>query len=79
MLKAKPPVQEDLDPQETAEWLDAFDQVVDETGPDRASYLLDRLTERARASGVPSARRVNTSYINTIPAAEEVPYPGHRD
>ena len=38
----------DLDPQETAEWVEALDQVIDEAGPDRAAYLLERLGERAR-------------------------------
>ena len=31
----------DLDPQETAEWVEALDQVIDQAGPDRAAYLLD--------------------------------------
>ena len=38
----------DLDPRETAEWLEALDQIVEEAGPDRVNFLLDRLTERAR-------------------------------
>lgn len=29
----------DLDPQETAEWLEAFDDLIDQAGPDRAAYL----------------------------------------
>ena len=41
----------DLDPQETTEWLEALDQVLDEAGPDRASYLLERLNRRATAAG----------------------------
>jgi pyruvate dehydrogenase E1 component len=79
MLQAKVPTKDDLNPQETAEWLEALDRVVDDTGPDRASFLLERLTERARRSGVAAARRVNTPYLNTIPAEEEVPYPGDRE
>src|ERR1039458_1201077 len=34
----------DLDPQETAEWMEALDQVIDEAGPDRAAYILEQLT-----------------------------------
>src|SRR5690242_13796690 len=30
----------DLDPQETSEWVEALDEVIDEAGPDRAAYLL---------------------------------------
>jgi pyruvate dehydrogenase E1 component len=37
----------DPNPQETSEWVEALDQVLDETGPDRAAYLVERLSERA--------------------------------
>ena len=40
MLKTKEERLSDLNPQETSEWLEALDQIVDEAGPDRASYLL---------------------------------------
>ncbi|HKW99775.1 MAG TPA: pyruvate dehydrogenase (acetyl-transferring), homodimeric type [Bryobacteraceae bacterium] len=68
----------DLDPQETSEWLEALDQVVDEGGPDRAAFLLERLADRARGMGVGLPIQHNTPYINTIPPEEEVPYPGDR-
>ncbi len=78
MLKAKMSSADDLNPQETAEWLQALDQVVEESGPDRASYLLDRLASRARMSGAAPSYYVNTPYLNTIPVEEQVPYPGDR-
>ena len=78
MLKTKEERQTDLNPQETSEWLEAFDQIMDETGPDRASYLLNQLLDRAAQFGVAPAPRVNTPYVNTIPVHEEVPYPGDR-
>src|SRR5690348_5411316 len=68
----------DLDPQETAEWVEALDQVIDEAGPDRAAYLLERLTDRAQANGAELPIRQNTPYINTIRPEHEVPYPGDR-
>jgi len=68
----------DLDPQETSEWLQALDQVVEEAGPDRASFLLDRLAERARNVGVELPIQHNTPYINTIPPEDEAMYPGDR-
>src|SRR5579863_8231230 len=68
----------DLDPQETSEWLQALDQVVDDGGPDRAAFLLERLAERARAMGLELPIRHNTPYINTIPREQEVSYPGDR-
>src|SRR5947209_8024363 len=78
MLKTKEERQTDLNPQETAEWLEALDQVVDEAGPDRAAYLLAKLLDRAHNFGVSPPQRFNTPYVNTIPAHEEVPYPGDR-
>jgi len=68
----------DLDPQETAEWVEALDQIIDEVGPDRASYLLEKLSQHARATGVELPIQHNTPYINTIPAEDESPYPGDR-
>jgi pyruvate dehydrogenase E1 component len=68
----------DLDPRETAEWLEALDQIVEEAGSDRVNFLLDKLTERARDNGVTIPIRTTTDYINTITVDEEVPYPGDR-
>jgi len=67
----------DSDPRETAEWLEAWDQILDEESPQRAAYLLTALTERARSAGLdlppPS---FNTPYWNTIRVEDETPYPG---
>ncbi len=68
----------DLDPRETAEWLEALDQIVEEAGSDRVNFLLDKLTERARDNGVAIPIRTTTDYLNTITVDEEVPYPGDR-
>ena len=68
----------DLDPQETAEWMASLDQVLDEAGPDRAAFLLEQLTSRARLNGADLPNLLNTPYINTIPPEEEVSYPGDR-
>ena len=78
MLKAKVEAPDDLNPQETAEWVEALDEIIDQAGPDRASYLLERLMERAANLGVQVPLRWNTPYINTIPPEEEVAYPGDR-
>jgi pyruvate dehydrogenase E1 component len=71
--------QEDGDPQETAEWLDALEGVVDHAGRDRAQYLFDRLAAHALSLGVESARAQVTPYVNTIPVGEEPRYPGNLD
>src|SRR5689334_20902452 len=66
----------DPDPQETAEWLEAWDQILDEEDPQRAAFLLEALTQRARIGGVNIAPKFNTPYVNTIRPEEQVPYPG---
>ena len=68
----------DSDPRETAEWMEALDQVIDEAGPDRAGYLLEQLSEKARLNGVELSTRLNTPYINTIRPEDELSYPGDR-
>src|SRR5665213_1041259 len=78
MLKPRVEAPDDLNPQETAEWVEALDEIIDQVGPDRASYLLDHLMERAANLGVRVPLRWNTPYINTIPPEDEVPYPGDR-
>jgi pyruvate dehydrogenase E1 component len=78
MLKVKLEASDDLNPQETSEWVEALDEIIDEVGPDRASYLLERLMERAANLGVQVPLRWNTPYMNTIPPEEEVAYPGDR-
>jgi pyruvate dehydrogenase E1 component len=67
----------DTDPQETAEWLEAWDQILDDDNPQRVTYLLRQLTERARFAGMNIPARFNTPYCNTIPVEEELPYPGN--
>jgi pyruvate dehydrogenase E1 component len=69
---------EDLNPQETTEWLEAFEQILEDAGTPRAAYLLGRLTNHAAQYGVTAREHLNTPYINTIPVEEEVPYPGDR-
>ncbi len=66
----------DTDPRETAEWLEAWDQILDEDSPQRATYLLKALMDRADFAGIDVPSQFNTPYGNTIPADEEVPYPG---
>ncbi len=78
MLKPRVEAPDDLNPQETSEWLEALDEIVDEAGPNRAGYLIERLMERAANLGVRPPMRFNTPYINTIPPEEEAAYPGDR-
>lgn len=69
----------DIDPDETLEWLDSFDAMLDDKGRERARYVMLRLLERAREKqvGVPALR--STDYINTIPPEREPWFPGDED
>ena len=69
----------DIDPEETGDWLESFDALVQDRGRDRARYLMLRLLERAREKqiGVPALR--STDYINTIPPEREPWFPGDED
>src|SRR5208337_3740847 len=79
MLKMRDAKLEDLNPQETQEWVEALDQVIEEGGPERARYLLERLAIEASKKGAPAVLGANTPYVNTIPVEEQVPYPGDRE
>ena len=54
MLLTKEERQTDLNPQETSEWLEALEQILEESGPDRAAYLLAQLQGKAQGAGVQS-------------------------
>jgi pyruvate dehydrogenase E1 component len=58
----------DPDASETQEWLDALDSVLRNEGPERAHYLIERLIDKARRSGVNLPYSATTAYVNTIPA-----------
>ncbi|MDF9276595.1 pyruvate dehydrogenase (acetyl-transferring), homodimeric type [Arthrobacter sp. EH-1B-1] len=69
----------DSDPEETAEWIESFDQLIDQRGSDRARDVLGRLLARAggRSVGLPSV--VTTDYVNSIPVDEEPEFPGDEE
>ena len=69
----------DPDPVETREWLDAFEAVIRNEGPERATFLLRKLLDEARARRVKLPPVFNTPYANTIPLAEQPQYPGNLD
>jgi pyruvate dehydrogenase E1 component len=69
----------DIDPDETNDWIESFDSLVEDRGRERARYVMLRLLERARQRqvGVPALR--STDYINTIPPEREPWFPGDED
>ncbi len=72
------PTKPDLDPQETQEWLEALDAVLEHEGIERAHYLLERLIDKARRSGAYLPFSANTAYLNTIPMQQQQRFPGDK-
>ncbi|MHB1142595.1 MAG: pyruvate dehydrogenase (acetyl-transferring), homodimeric type [Sulfuricaulis sp.] len=70
------PPKTDADAQETQEWLDALSAIIQQEGPERAHYLIEKQIELARAAGINVPYAANTAYINTIPPDQEVRSPG---
>src|SRR5690606_35883972 len=66
----------DIDPEETAEWVDSLDGVIGARGTKRARYVMLRLLERAREHQIGVPPLTTTDYINTIPPEREPWFPG---
>src|SRR5512133_3081701 len=69
-------MQNDVDPVETREWLDAPDSVLALAGTDRARFLLGELAAVGRRRGAPAPYSATTPYLNTIPVDQQPAYPG---
>ncbi|MGN6388253.1 MAG: pyruvate dehydrogenase (acetyl-transferring), homodimeric type [Burkholderiaceae bacterium] len=67
----------DPDVMETKEWLDALEAVIENEGPERAHYLMERMVDLARRRGAHIPFSSNTAYVNTIPAHLEARCPGN--
>jgi pyruvate dehydrogenase E1 component len=66
----------DADPQETREWLDALEAVIEQEGPERAHYLIEKLIALGHRAGINIPYSANTEYVNTIPADQQPLAPG---
>ena len=66
----------DTDPQETAEWRDAFNAVVMQHGAERAGFLLDQLVALAHQNQLDWSPELVTPYVNTIAVDVQAPFPG---
>jgi pyruvate dehydrogenase E1 component len=71
-----PDTPDDRDPGETQEWRDALSAVVRTGGPGRALYVMRQLQEHAQALGLVALEAPHSAYQNTIPLAQQGPYPG---
>ena len=70
------PQSQDIDPEETAEWRDAFLALVATQGPERARRLLQEIVGVARAQRVGWQPDLNTPYVNTVAVQEQGVFPG---
>ncbi len=68
--------EKDIDPQETQEWLEALDSMLECEGIERGHFILEQLVARARKSGAYLPYSANTAYLNTIPPSREEKSPG---
>jgi len=68
--------QTDIDPEETQEWIESLDSVLEREGPQRAHFLLERLIDNTRRSGAYLPFSAKTAYVNTIPLSQQRPIPG---
>ncbi|MGI9590961.1 MAG: pyruvate dehydrogenase (acetyl-transferring), homodimeric type, partial [Myxococcota bacterium] len=66
----------DVDPEETREWLDALHSTMEKEGVERAHYLIERLVDEMRRSGVHLPYTATTAYVNTIRKSDEAQMPG---
>ncbi|MFJ6215919.1 pyruvate dehydrogenase (acetyl-transferring), homodimeric type [Streptomyces sp. NPDC092296] len=69
----------DRDPSEVAEWRESLDGAARFAGPHRAAYLLRRLVEHAGRAGLDLPPLLETPGVNTVPTAEEPPFPGDEE
>jgi pyruvate dehydrogenase E1 component len=63
---------QDIDPAETLEWLEAFRSVARFEGQDRAKFILNQLTDMAHHDGMELPTGVNTAYLNSIAKDKEI-------
>ncbi len=64
--------------QETQEWLQAFEDVLEHEGPERAHEILTKLNEKASNTNL-GVENLNTPYVNTIAVEDEALKPGDDD
>ena len=61
---------------ENQEWLDSLDFIIHHESAERVREILNKLHQKAQHNGIDTGTQLNTPYINTLPASEEIEYPG---
>ncbi|MBC7202445.1 MAG: alpha-ketoglutarate dehydrogenase [Pusillimonas sp.] len=75
-LRLKIAQTDDVDPEETREWLEALESVLGAAGSDRALFLLGQLDDFVKAHGIKPNALPYSAYRNTISLDSEGVYPG---
>ncbi len=78
-MATDPQQPKDIDPQETREWQESLDSVMDVDGAERAHYLIQDLIQQTRSQGLDLPYDLTTSYINTIPVSKQPDMPGNAE
>ncbi len=68
----------DINQQETQEWLESIQAIIETEGIERAHFLLEKLIAFSRRNGVRMPYSPYTDYVNTIPLEQQQKYPGNR-
>jgi len=72
----RPELPEDIDPQETRDWVESLASTLEREGVERAHFLLGKLVDHARRSGAHLPFDATTAYVNTIPVNHQPRVPG---
>lgn len=57
----------DVDPQETLDWTESIEAIIEAEGVERAHFIIEKLIDTARTNGANFPYSASTAYINTIP------------
>jgi pyruvate dehydrogenase E1 component len=68
-----------VDDVEIQEWLESLDAVLESSGAEVATEILERLRAHATVNGIDLPFTANTPYANTIPHRLEPPFPGDQE
>jgi len=66
----------DVDPQETLDWTESLEAIIEAEGVERAHFIIEQLIDTARHNGANLPYKASTAYINTIPTHLEKANPG---
>src|ERR1700726_3413592 len=76
----EPPTQpHGVDDVEIQEWLESLDAVLESSGAEVATEILERLRSHATVNGIDLPFTANTPYANTVPNRLEPRYPGDQE